>query len=209
MPRGRKFTDGFKDAPSDEEKVAEQIKFGLPVSSYTHNGDIATVKDRVIANNPTSLGHLLNIPLACLMRSSRRTDEDFAVDKAGHAFIRSDRERGIDPTYQAGIWVQRAVWDKFSPEQRLAWVHHLLLHLQVTATGKLRLIGHEADEFAEVARIYGAWHNQLALFAEANDAHQGPGGTVDTTAARTGDRGQRFPHTVQPGAIPPGPSSVN
>lgn len=209
MPRGKKFTDGFKDAPSEAEERAEQIKFGLPMSTYTISGDIATVANRVIGNNPTSLGHLVNIPLAFLFRSSRRTDEEFAVDKAAHAFIRSDRERGIDPTYQAGIWFQRTVWDRFTPEQRMAWVHHELLHLQVTSTGKLKLVGHEAEDFAEVARIYGAWHDQLKLFAEAHDAHAGPGGTVDTSAAKPAGGVSRFPHTVPPGAIPPGPSAAN
>lgn len=209
MPRGKKFTDSFKDAPSEDEERAEQIKFGLPMSTYGLSGEVTTVANRVIGNHPTSLGHLVNIPLAFLFRSSRRTDEEFAVDKAAHAFIRSDRERGIDPTYQAGLWFQRTAWDRFTPEQRMAWVHHQLLHLMVTSTGKLKLVGHEAEEFAEVGRIYGAWHDQLALFAEASDAHQGPGGTVDVTAAKTGDRGQRFPHTIEPGAVSPGPSSVN
>jgi hypothetical protein len=91
MPRAKKFTDSFKDAPSEDEERAEQIKFGLPMSTYGLSGEVATVANRVIGNHPTSLGHLVNIPLAFLFRSSRRTDEEFAVDKAAHACGSSGR----------------------------------------------------------------------------------------------------------------------
>lgn len=202
MPR-KKSTDAFADAPSGDDEKDDQLKFGLPQSTYQLNSDIAVVAERVIRNYPVSLGHLVNVPLAFLRRSSRRTDEEFAVDKAGHAFIRSDRERGIDPTFQAGIWFQGNVWDKFSPDQRQAWVHHQLLHLQVTSTGKLKLTGHEAEEFADVLRVYGVWTDQLKLAFEQADAHEGPAAKADLSVQPGVEVKTRFPYTTPPAAPQP------
>lgn len=204
MPR--KKTYGFKDAPTE----GEQIALGMPASTYALNGDVTEVAERLIRNHPEQLGHLLNFQLCFLRRSSSRTDDEFHPATAGGAFIRSDRERGITGSFDGGVWVQGKWWDRFTPEQRMAWIHSYLLRLGIAPRGgKLKMLRPDVIEWASVVRIYGSWSQQLVLFQDGLDAHQGPGGTVDTTAAKTGDRGQRFPHTVQPGAIPPGPSAAN
>lgn len=207
MPRGKKFIDGFKDAPKDDEP--SQMVLGMPASTYSPSGDVTEVAERLIANYPVQLGYLRNFRLVFLARSSSRADNEFHVQSAGGAFIRSDRERGIDASSDGGVWVDRKVWNGFSPEQRQAWLHGYLLRLGIAPKGgRLKMLKPDVVEWASIVRIYGAWAQPLTLFGEALGEHQGPGGTVDHSASKPGNV-SRFPHTVQPGAIPPGPSSVN
>jgi len=147
----------------------------MPDSTYTLSGDIAEVVARVIARFPDKLGHLANAKLACLKRTSKRAEDTFQVDVAGGAFIRSDRERGIDYTYDAGVWFRSKWWDHMAVAKREAWVFHQLSHLQSRPSGGgLVMVGHDVEAFADEPVHFGAWDDQLALF-EANLDQYTPG----------------------------------
>jgi hypothetical protein len=169
-PRGKRFSDRFEDAPD-----ADQLAFGLPPSTHTPDGDMTDVVNELVARYPEALGHLKNVRLIVLRRSSRRTDNEFHVESASGAFIRSDRERSIRPDIDGGIWLQGSDWDRFSPHQRRAWVHGLLLRLGLTRDGRLKKLRPEVVEWAQIVAIYGAWQDTLKLFGEGLDAHEKPG----------------------------------
>src|SRR5919205_4045059 len=158
-----------KDMPDDDG----QLFIGMPPSTYALNSDVAIVVERLIAYHSESLGHLANFKLACLRRSSTRTNEHFSVDKAGGSWVCGDRERGKDLRFDAGVWFQASWWDRFSPEQRQAWAFHQLCHLQMNPHGRLVRVGHDTEAFASEARIFGAWEDQLRLFAQGLDENEG------------------------------------
>jgi hypothetical protein len=173
MAKPRKlFGDRMEDA-GDPEDVT-RIAMGMRAPTYQPNSDIASVAIELIGRYPESLGFLANFNLTYLRRSSSRTDNEFHPMSASGAFIRSDRERAIRTDVDAGIWLQGAFWDRFTIMQRRAWVHSLLLRLGMTPKGALRLVRPDVAEFAQVARIYGPWADQLKLFAEGLDSHAHP-----------------------------------
>jgi hypothetical protein len=166
------------------EGEAPPAVLGMPASAYNLNGDLAQVAGDLIASHET-LAHLRNFALAYLRRTSQRTDNEFHVDKASGAFVRSDRERGITAAYDAGIWVQGKAWDGFDPRTRRAWVHSLLLRLQTTPTGTLKRVRPDVSEFAEVVREHGAWGDALQQLALGFDAHGQAQALTSTAAADT------------------------
>ena len=166
------FGDKFEDAPDPEDVT--RIAMGMRAPTYTPNADITTVAEELIARYPESLGFLTNFRLIFLRRSSTRTDNEFHVMAASGSFIRSDRERAIRTDIDAGVWLQGTFWDRFDPTQRRAWVHSLLLRFAMTPKGALRLQRPDVVEWAQVARLYGPWVDQLKLFAEGLDAHAHP-----------------------------------
>lgn len=178
-PRKGKFTDTFEDEPND--------LVGMPPSTYSLSSDATVVVDQLMTAYPEQLGHLRNYRIALLRRNSSRTDNEFDVQGAGGAFVRADRERGMFPGFDAGIWFQGKWWDQFTPHQRKAWLHGYLLRLGIAPKGgRLKLLRPEVVEWASVVRIYGAWQPTLELFAHGLDDHErsGAGEAADGAVVR-------------------------
>ncbi|MBX3288437.1 MAG: hypothetical protein KF855_03735 [Acidobacteria bacterium] len=58
-------------------------------------------------------------------------------------------------------------WAELTPEQKIAVVHHELCHFGVDDEGFLTLIPHDIEEFNEIARTHGAYHDGLVSFGHA------------------------------------------
>lgn len=172
---------------------AQTVALAMPDSTYVLSSDVAAVVERVITRFPEKFAHLANARLACLKRSSKRSEDAFGVDSSGGAFIRNDRERGITSAFDAGVWFRTKWWDNMAPDKRDAWVFHQLSHLHARPSGGgLVMVGHDVEAFADEAVHFGAWEEQLALF-ETNLDHYTPG------AALLGARAK----SAQPPAPPP------
>lgn len=63
------------------------------------------------------------------------------------------------------VMVNQRVWAHLSEQQRKAIVTHELLHVGVGETGP-KMLDHDIEEFAMVARQYGPWSPMLANFVE-------------------------------------------
>jgi len=168
----KSFGDRFDDAPDPEDVT--RVPMGMRASAYQPNADITAIASSLIGRYPESLGFLTNFSLIFLRRASSRTDNEFHPMSASGPFIRSDRERSIRTDVDAGIWLQGVFWDRFTVEQRTAWVHSLLLRFGMTPKGALKLVKPDVAEFAQIARLYGPWMDQLKLFNEGLDAHANP-----------------------------------
>lgn len=171
----------------DQAAPGQTVVSAMPDSTYVLSGDVATVKDRVIARFPEKFGHLANAKLACLKRVSKRSEDDFTVDGSGGAFIRSDRERGLDPSFDAGVWFRTKWWDQMTPEKRDAWMFHQLSHLVARPSGGgLVKVGHDVEAFADEPVFFGAWEEQLSLFEQNLDAYTPGAGILRSSAKATG-----------------------
>lgn len=152
----------------------EQLTLAMPPSSYHHDSDMIALVQRVIGEH-AQLAHLRGAKLVALRRETRRTDDSFAPDRAGGAFLRSDRERGVTSNWDAGVWMRGRWWDAMAPDQRRAWVFHLLSHLALRPGGEgLTKVGHDVEAFTDEALLFGTWEAQLSLFAENLDRHALP-----------------------------------
>ncbi|HYI67111.1 MAG TPA: putative metallopeptidase [Candidatus Limnocylindrales bacterium] len=75
------------------------------------------------------------------------------------------------------IWIWSDVWKRLSPTQREALTAHELCHPFITEKGTLKLLKHDLEEFSWVARHYGPWLADVAIFErqlrEFQDEHAG------------------------------------
>lgn len=165
MPRGKKQPG---EAPVPVE--VGDIALG---STYAHDDAVGDVVRTVLSKWPEKFRHLRSLAIASLRRESRASDDAFAVDKAGGAFVRADRERGVSSEYDVGVWFRGRFWDQMTPEQRQAWAFHQLSHLQPTPKGdSIRKVGHDVEAFTDEGLIFGAWEASLTLWATNLDRHE-------------------------------------
>lgn len=61
----------------------------------------------------------------------------------------------------------RTAFDELTESQIVTIVYHELLHFGISDDGNLWIVPHDIEEFSEVARIFGSYHDGLINFAEA------------------------------------------
>lgn len=59
-------------------------------------------------------------------------------------------------------------WEMMTAGQKIALVHHELCHFGINEdTGNLWIIPHDIEEFTEIAKVHGSYHDGLIFFSEA------------------------------------------
>lgn len=58
-------------------------------------------------------------------------------------------------------------YSELTPNQKIAYVHHELCHLSIGPFGGPDLVGHDIEEFNQVAEAHGAYFDRLQTFADA------------------------------------------
>ena len=58
-------------------------------------------------------------------------------------------------------------YEELTTNQKIAYVHHELCHFGITDDGNLTIVGHDIEEFNEVAAVHGAYFDRLQIFADA------------------------------------------
>jgi hypothetical protein len=75
---------------------------------------------------------------------------------------------------EAAVWVNAKWWRVADERSRQAVVAHELCHLYEDDKGRLAISEHDVEEFAFVARYFGAWRGELTQLRLALD--EGPAG---------------------------------
>jgi hypothetical protein len=108
------------------------------------------------------------------MRKGKPIIGDVKLVGGLNAFLASGETRTDydGPTPFAVLVVSRLAWEKLSTEQRRAWVHQQLNRLDYNLdTGKPALIDFDVKEFSVIAKLYGAWNDDLGLFLKTAKEH--------------------------------------
>jgi hypothetical protein len=108
------------------------------------------------------------------MRKGKPIIGDVKLVGGLNAFLASGETRTDydGPTPFAVLAVSRLAWEKLSTEQRRAWVHQQLNRLEFNLdTGKPMLIDFDVKEFSVIAKLYGAWNDDLGLFLKTAKEH--------------------------------------
>jgi hypothetical protein len=108
------------------------------------------------------------------MRKGKPIIGDMKLVGGLNAFLASGETRTDydGPTPFAVLVVSRLAWEKLSVEQRRAWVHQQLNRLDYNIdTGKPTLIDFDVKEFSIIAKLYGAWNDDLGLFLKTAKEH--------------------------------------
>lgn len=108
------------------------------------------------------------------MRKGKPIIGDVKVIGGLNAFLSSGETRTDydGPSPFAVLVVSRLAWEKLSTEQRRAWVHQQLNRLDYNLdTGKPSLIDFDVKEFSVIAKLYGAWNDDLGMFLKTAKEH--------------------------------------
>jgi hypothetical protein len=108
------------------------------------------------------------------MRKGKPIIGDVKLVGGLNAFLASGEARTDHngPTPFAVLVVSRYAWDELKPEQRKAWTHQQLNRLDYNVdTGKPSILDYDIKEFSVIAKLYGAWNDDLSLFLKTAKQH--------------------------------------
>lgn len=108
------------------------------------------------------------------MRKGKPIIADIKLIGGLNAFLASgvDRTDHNGPTPFAVMVVSRHAWNLLNPEQRKAAVHQQLCRLDYDIdTGKPSLVEYDVKEMSVIAKLYGAWNDDLAAFLKVAKQH--------------------------------------
>ena len=142
-----------------------------PDVDYLEFPDLANVANGLIRRNDVHFRDLAQLRIVYLRRLGDRSGEgEAAIAKCQKAPAIWRDTAGID----VAIWVWDEVWAELDTRQREALTAHELCHVSVTEKGTVKLLPHDLEEFAWVARQYGAWDTATRIFAEQLRAFDEP-----------------------------------
>lgn len=142
-----------------------------PDRDYLEFPDLADVANRLIRRNEVHFRDLAPLRIVYLRRLGEPSAEGEAVmAKCQKAPAIWRDTAGID----VAIWVWDEVWARLDARQREALTAHELCHVGVTEKGSVKLFRHDLEEFAWVARQYGAWDDATRIFAQQLRAFDEP-----------------------------------
>lgn len=90
--------------------------------------------------------------------------------KYGTIHVVSEEQRKVGVQADYILTLSGDAWEKFSSKQKKALVDHELAHMVVKKTKKgikYRCRHHDVEEFAAIAKRYGAWSPNLEKFKKA------------------------------------------
>jgi hypothetical protein len=156
----------------------------IPIEPFVKSTEIELVADRVISDN-IAFRSLQEIELVYLLNNkpADATDLSDGIDSIVRAVKAPPIWRFLSDTHVA-IWVVAAYWRIFDETQRRAIVTHALSHVSIDETDegdvKVKIVGHDVEEFHRVAVQFGAWTTGVATFAKALTSHRDDGQAVQT-----------------------------
>lgn len=108
------------------------------------------------------------------MRKGKPILGDIKIIGGLNAFLASGETRTDHngPAPFPCLVVSRHAWNQLNDQQRKAFVHQQLNRLDFNIdTGKPSLVDYDVKEFSVIAKLYGAWNDDLNLFLRTAKQH--------------------------------------
>lgn len=189
--------------------------------TYLISDEIGSVAATLYGRFDVHFRDIRQLSIAFVMISGGREPSRDRIDGVWARFMKqTDLQKSLHG-YDAVVWVREAIWKILEPKQREALIAHELSHGMVNEKGVLVVQRHDLEDFAWVARNFGAWHDgvelygkQLSLFgspdkpvANGQDVHEDAFAEIDAQVAqRKAEAEEPTPirprtTTDQPGAV--------
>lgn len=148
-------------------------------ATYWRARPVEEVAEKLIAEHHD---HLSGVPIRYLFREPTAKSKGRLVfgkaRKVGGlnahlVALAVDEELGDDPPDFFVVEIAAQVWEALNEQQRVALVDHELCHFDVEEPEdvdedrKLRIVGHDLEEFTEVVQRHGLWRDSVEAFAKA------------------------------------------
>jgi hypothetical protein len=134
--------------------------------TYAIDDELTAVATKIMARHEVHFADLRQLRIAFVMVTGGRQPNSTKIDGVWARFMKAPPIWHALTNYDAIVWVRAAVWRHLSAEQREALVAHQLSHGVVTEKGALTVARHDLEDFAWVARNYGAWNEGVELFGK-------------------------------------------
>lgn len=161
--------------PGEEEnirRVAERaVGQVIKLDGYHESGEVAAVATELIAVHPRFQDLIHHTILYAELHGKEPDDGTI------HAIAKAVKAPAIWRDLKAVegvIWVNHRWWTVAPENARRAVVAHELCHFYEGENGRLKIADHDVEEFAFVARHFGAWRGELGQLRLALD--EGPKG---------------------------------
>jgi hypothetical protein len=154
-------------------------------------GDVASA---LFAKHETHFWSLRPFKIAYVMIFGARPPKDRKVDTVAR-FVKTSGLWKSLTGYDAVVWVKSIYWNALNATQREALLAHELSHGATNDKGELVIEKHDLEEFAWVARQYGAWSEGIEVFGKQlnlfETSEPASNGTATPTEAPTPMRPRR------------------
>jgi hypothetical protein len=132
--------------------------------AYQLNDELTSVATALIQKHEVHFNELRQMKIGYVMVSGGREPKRDRIDGVWARFIKSPPVWRSIAGYDAIVWVREAVWKMLSAHQREALLAHELSHGTTNDKGELTVVRHDLEDFAWVARHYGAWTENVELY---------------------------------------------
>lgn len=171
--------------PRADRPKPDPLKWGI-------SDDVTSVAAALIARFEVHFADLRQLRIGYLMITGGREPKRDRIDGVWARFMKVPEPYRTLTELDAVLWVREAIWKVLSAEQRQALIAHQLSHGMTNDKGELVIQKHDLEDFAWVARQFGAWHEnvelygrQLSLFGQpdSKDQHDAAFADLDARAA--------------------------
>lgn len=144
-------------------RIRKQRVARVPLA-YQLNDELTSLATALIQKHEVHFNDLRQMKIGYVLVSGGKEPKRDRVDGVWARFIKSPPIWRSIAGYDAIVWVREAVWKMLSQHQREALLAHELSHATTNDKGELTVVRHDLEDFAWVARHYGAWTENVELY---------------------------------------------
>lgn len=147
--------------------------------SFVLSDEITEVASVVFAKHGVHFNALRPLKIGYVMIGGGSPPKRDRIDGIWAKFIKAPPIWRSLSGYSAIVWVREPIWRILSAQQREALIAHQLSHGTTNDRGELVVAHHDSEEFAWVARQYGAWNDGVELFGKQLSLFGTPDGKAE------------------------------
>jgi hypothetical protein len=174
--------------PRAERPKPDPLKWEL-------SAEIASVAAALTARFEVHFSDLRQLRIGYLMIHGGKEPKRDRIDGVWARFMKVPEPYRTLTELDAIVWVRYAIWKSLDDKQRQALIAHQLTHGSTNDKGDLVVLRHDLEDFAWVARQFGAWYEgvelygkQLSLFGQPDPKGNGSADAFADIDARVADQ---------------------
>lgn len=189
-------------------------KVQTPPIKWEIDDELTSVATALMAKHEVHFNDLRQLRIGYLMITGGREPKRDRIDGVWARFMKVPEPYRTLTELDAVVWVRQAIWKVLNETQRQALIAHQLSHGMTNDKGELVIQKHDVEDFAWVARHYGAWHEnvelygkQLSLFGKHDE--KPANGTPDAFADIDAKVAEEKTERAEPTQLRPRPTSTD
>lgn len=130
------------------------------------NDEITSVATALMARFEVHFADLRQLRIGHLMIHGGKEPKRDRIDGVWARFMKVPEPYRTLTELDAIVWVRYAIWKSLDEKQRQALIAHQLTHGSTNDRGDIVVLRHDLEDFAWVARQFGAWYEGVELYGK-------------------------------------------